>query len=396
MTLRKDVEPKGVSIIQADSPLIGGERGSHDMVPAAYDVNLGGECQLRCDFCWGVPHTMRGIDSVDPWAELFANAAANAAKFRREPPNVTFTGGEPLLSPLLLPALEAAKSEGLSTTISTNAIAYKALEKALPWADSVGIPVDGSTPDINAAMRAGSNHHSGLQRAVGGILMSQEAGKPTTVRIVVGHKNLRDVPNIPGMLESKGVDIGAVRFKLYQLTPIGPRAPGGAEQSLQPWDKPTSVDDVLRVAVRILCKYPGLKLGVQLYPLSYGRYFQVRPDGSAYTVGIDVDNEFTPSEVELGNAFEDFPGALSEYFKAMHDQVPVVVLDYLSEGTLNERSVPYAVDMMRYFLQHGPSDVNGPDQKVARWLRFPPAGTLFEPVICSDYTMVQYADAAQA
>lgn len=279
-----------------------------------------------------------------------------------------------------------AKEHNLATGISTNAIAHRRLKAILPLLDGIGIPVEGSTPEVNNAMRAGSAHHGGLKRAIGGILMSQEAGLPVTVRTVDSHKNMHDIPNIPGMLARNGVDLARIRHKLYQLTHIGPLARAAEQQApgtSNPWAHPISIDDVIRTAVRTHAAAPSLDLSLQLYSMAANRYLQVGPDGRAYAVSVDTDNGFTPYEVELGNALEDYDGVVNGYNQQVYAQKPVIIFDGLLLTTLKNNTVPRLSGKIEDYLSVGPEHwlLDSSEAQAYKWLNYPGSRDSFRPAV---------------
>ena len=75
-------------------------------------------CNSRCSFCdiWQQP---AGADALpEDVARNLHDAARLGLRF------VDFTGGEPLLHPELPRMLRRARSEGLRTTLTTNALLY--------------------------------------------------------------------------------------------------------------------------------------------------------------------------------------------------------------------------------------------------------------------------------
>jgi MoaA/NifB/PqqE/SkfB family radical SAM enzyme len=326
MTLRAEREP-GVSIIQAESPWLGTD---YSLSPRTMDINLTGACQLACDWCWGIPHDQRGPGKVKLWLELLDNVASEPEARR---PKLLFTGGEPLMSPLLLPLLQAARERHIRTGLSTNAIAHNRLEQVLPFLDSIGVGIEGHTEKFQNAMRAGSERLNGFNRAIGGLVMAQRFGVPNiTARSVADHINADSIPHIPHTLREAGVDVSGIRFKLYQKTPIGPRAiavqPDGRARD-PTWQQPVSIDNTLRIATNFHLVNPHLDLSVQLYGLSYNRYLQVEATGDAYTVG--VNRHFLSYERRLGTVFDPdaYQRVIEAYGCAVMTQPPIIIRDQL-------------------------------------------------------------------
>lgn len=267
--------------------------------PKTVDISLTGKCQLRCPWCWGEEHTVGTVYSETDWMNLLHQFKDIGTS------GVVFTGGEPLLSPILPKVLRYAKeSLSLRTTLSTNAILLNKLHKEiLPWVDDLGISLDGSNPKINKIMRPGKIDN--FQNILDGIKLAQKEYPKIdlTVRTVIARPNIDDVKNIPRVLKDSGVDLSHIRYKLYQVEPIGPRA---EVTSTDKWQ--VAEDECKSVESTVKKQYPDLPVTLQLYGGTSGRYYQVFPRGDAY--GTEIDKNGVPQMVDLGNPMTDFKKAV--------------------------------------------------------------------------------------
>jgi MoaA/NifB/PqqE/SkfB family radical SAM enzyme len=90
---------------------ISGARGETSSgAPHTVDLRLTGQCQLRCDWCWGPEHSRKGNVTPDQWQETISKLARSGTK------QIVFSGGEPTLSKALRPGLETAKDNKLDVT----------------------------------------------------------------------------------------------------------------------------------------------------------------------------------------------------------------------------------------------------------------------------------------
>ncbi len=267
--------------------------------PKTVDISLTGKCQLGCPFCWGEDHTVGTIHDAQKWKELLGNFRGLGTS------GVVFTGGEPLMSPELIDVLKYAKEDlGLRTTLSTNAILLKGKHQlVLPWVDDLGLPLDGSTPEINGVMRPGKINN--FKRVIEGIklVQSQYPNIDLTVRTVIARPNVNDVANIPQVLINNGVDLTRIRYKLYQVEPIGPRAD---IVNTDAWK--VSEGECREVEKTIRQSHPDVSLTMQVYKETSGRYYQIGPHGNAY--GTIIDHDGTPQMVDLGNPIDNFKEAV--------------------------------------------------------------------------------------
>jgi MoaA/NifB/PqqE/SkfB family radical SAM enzyme len=276
--------------------------------PTKAQVILNNRCQLRCEWCWGPEHDKPESGQLQDWQQLIGNLAVAESMPYIAPVNrITVSGGEPLLSRLLIPVLKTAQEYGMRTKLSTNGIFLKRLVEVLPFCDELAVGIDGNSEESHARMRKGSAAHGAFYKAVAAIRLGQEHKKPVTLRTVVAQKNWRVIPTIPVALERAGIDLSLIRHKLYQLEPIGPRKD---KFSLDEWG--TSTEDVLDIAGRVKEDYPEMNVCVQLYGLTDARYLNFESTGRAY--GIDARPPArTPREVEFGDAFSDFDATYATY-----------------------------------------------------------------------------------
>lgn len=278
-----------------------------DSGPHTVDLRIVGLCQLRCAWCWGPDHMRTGSISPEQWQRILAKLHTRGTR------QIVLSGGEPTLSPALRPCVETAKALGLRVTLSSNGLRLAAFEDVLTAIDDLGIPLDGSTPAVNDLMRARSLRHQGWEKAVDAVLLAQRltrAGKSSarvTVRTVIARPNLTDVADIPAALRQLGVDLSAVRIKMYQVEPFGPHVPQIDFE--REWA--VTAEEATSAYEKTAAACPEGSVTLQLYSKTGGRYFLVDPDGNA--TGTDFDPLGTPIEVPYGNLLEDFEGTLTAY-----------------------------------------------------------------------------------
>ncbi|MFJ8493437.1 radical SAM protein [Streptomyces sp. NPDC094038] len=274
------------------------------------DITLTGHCQLRCGFCWGPEHNERPNPDIRRWRDLLRRLAGSGAV------RMVFSGGEPLLSPLLPHLLKEARELGMETTLSTNGVLLAGRADILRHVSQIGIPVDAASAMANEVMRPRSSRHNAWQRSIGGIVLAQSQGVPVIVRTVVARLNQHEVVDIPGVLESRGVNLATDRImhKLYRATRIGP-IPSAI--SAERWEAVYAVRDGLveELAAALRVRYPQLSVVTQDYQDTQGRYFLVDPRGNAFGVDTGTDGS-SPRMVEYGNVFEGYDSAIAHYCEA--------------------------------------------------------------------------------
>jgi len=274
------------------------------------DLMVTGRCQLRCSWCWGPEHSS-ATEGVLRWKQLLLQLALDGVT------DVVFSGGEPLLYPGLPELLEFAHDGlGLRVTLSTNGIDHGRLAATLDHVNDVGIPLDGSTAEMNDRMRSRSEHNGAWEKAIEAMARVQEFADAmrrdtvVTVRTVISKKNATDIARIPKVLAARGIDTRRKRFrmKLYRLTPLGPHV---GSIDLDDWGIAApafeqTVHDVIR-------ENPAVAITAQGFEAFNDKYFKVDPTGEA--VGTHLEMGGDPVDVPYGNIFADYPGTMEAFYR---------------------------------------------------------------------------------
>ncbi len=273
--------------------------------PLTVDFNVNGACNLNCTWCWGPDHKAKEELSNEHWKDIALKLKNLGTK------NITFTGGEPLMKEGLGDILKYVHDElKIRTTLSTNGILLKRKAKEiLPFVDDIGLPLDGHTREVNNIMRAGTPKH--FDRVLDSIKLVQfDYPKiDLTVRTVLSRKNINSVPFIGSVLIQNGIIPAKLRWKIYQVTPLGIRKEDVLNQdwliSLEEFK-----DNLLKIT-KMNLKFPHISsLSNEQH---VGRYFHIYPDGKSH-VFIQGEDGY-PAQLPLGNIMRDFDAVL----KSLHD-----------------------------------------------------------------------------
>jgi len=277
--------------------------------PKTVDLNVNGVCNLNCAWCWGPAHE-KSLETVtgDEWVGVMGDLRAVGTE------NIVFTGGETLMKKELPMLVRAAKELGFRNTLSTNGILLPARHAGvLPFINDVGLPLDGADRETNDSMRRPlGNRSPHFKKVLESIKLVQTIYPDIelTVRTVVGRPNVDSVHRIGGLLINSGIDPTALRWKLYQCNPIGPRQ----DQTIA-GDWLISGDEFDQTMERVHDQNPLFPhIQGQKVKDSIGRYFHIHPDGETNVV-VESDrwtSEGTPvnSETATGNIVRDFPGTM--------------------------------------------------------------------------------------
>lgn len=271
--------------------------------PQTVDANLTGKCNLACNFCWGPEHAMGDVLSTDQWKAVLTQFAEKGTQ------SAVFTGGEPLLRRDAVELIKFSKEElGLYITLSTNGMLHGPLKRAIPYIDEIGIPLDGSTKELNARMRLvldpflqttiGSMGH--FEKALGAmeIVIENRSAVHLTVRTVVSRINYDDIEEIGELLISYQYEPN--RWKLYQFTPTGFYGRESVDEHTISYNLYSEKLNTVKSL------FPGLDVVGLSTEERKGRYFFVMPDGDASTVNSYNNREDGHEYIHLGNVIDDF------------------------------------------------------------------------------------------
>ena len=263
--------------------------------PATVDLNINGICNLDCKWCWGPEHKAKESVQVQDWKSLMYNLKKLGTK------SVVFTGGETLLKKELPELARYANSVlGLRTTLSSNGLLMlRRGPSVLPYINDLGLPLDGHNVEINAKMRKGTVLH--FLKVLEAIKFVQTSfpNIKLTVRTVVARPNINSIYLIGKTLTEAGVDPSKMRWKLYQVSPIGPR-----KEEILNGDLLITKQQFMDTVNEAKLINSDFAIEAQPFENSFRRYLHVFPDGKAHIVSNSKDG--FPLEVPIGNIVTNF------------------------------------------------------------------------------------------
>lgn len=140
----------------------------HSQADLAIQFDITNACNLRCSHCYHSHHDNAGALDLNGWLNVLDQYEALLNKLRLKP-KIILCGGEPLLSPLLRPIIEAVneKFRGVSISILSNGTLVKpAIAKYLGQFNiNVQVSLDGPDADRHDKIRGAGS----FQRAIRGI-----------------------------------------------------------------------------------------------------------------------------------------------------------------------------------------------------------------------------------
>jgi MoaA/NifB/PqqE/SkfB family radical SAM enzyme len=189
-------------------------------IPNVIDIEVTGRCEYSCPGCWGSkPEDNKRELTAKQWLKIFERI--DEVNFMDFNSRVVISGGEPLLRKDLGKIVCGLCDSGKEVSLSTTGLdRYNILDSLLDKLSSIGIPIDGHTPELNSPWRKHNKFCDGGLEITLNTLNLIEKTSPdlrTSVRTLVHHGNVNSISNIPDMLEKSGINISRLRWIIYEL-----------------------------------------------------------------------------------------------------------------------------------------------------------------------------------
>ncbi len=175
-------------------------------------------CNLACDFCYGPAPTR---DPGELRGSICDALAASSAAV------VTFCGGEPLLVKMIDHYAAMFKERSKATVLNTNGtLLRRRIDQGFKLAFTmVGISIEGSTQDVQRAMRGPG---ADLAEALEAARITREYGASLKIGTVVSKVNRDDLPSLARVIRDLRPDI----WRLYQYSSRGEKNLGQQRHAL--------------------------------------------------------------------------------------------------------------------------------------------------------------------
>lgn len=177
------------------------------------DMQVTGKCNLSCDFCDGAPKKYSGasLPEIKKGIDKLVKAGLTT---------LNISGGEPLVRKDISEILEYAHSHNLEVYLSTNGLLlHRYPEKIFPYIKTLGLPLDGSTSEMNQKMTRGAKQKD---VTVGWLRYFKDNLPSFSIKVgtVVSAINIDDLPSIGNVIYDTNVYPPDV-WRLYEFTPLG-------------------------------------------------------------------------------------------------------------------------------------------------------------------------------
>lgn len=150
---------------------------------------------------------------------------------------------------------------------------------------------------MNHQMRKGNKKAFGFSIDAIKYIQENHPNIKMTVRTALSRKNIDDVQSIPNTLRHHGVDITKFRWKIYQITPTGPRE---AQKTLEENDWLVSEEETKRTVDFLKQTHQTMTIGSLLSKEHDARYLHIDPTGKITTLVGE-----NPQHVEVGSVYND-------------------------------------------------------------------------------------------
>lgn len=179
-------------------------------VPLFVSLELTQKCNFSCRHCYNFDRTAappppgssksKPVPTLEDWKRVLQQIKKTGGLF------LSFTGGEVLLSPYLLPLLECAGELGFSSRLKSNAALIteawaKKLKKLRVEQIEVSFyGIDQTTHDSFTGTQ------SKLRSVQEGIIQAKKAGLDLMINIILHRGNIKEYPKMKSWIESQGLD----------------------------------------------------------------------------------------------------------------------------------------------------------------------------------------------
>lgn len=182
--------------------------------PAVVDLRVTSRCDMDCNFCHGAPKGMGEASLSD-----FLDALQLLRRCGVE--RLVISGGEPLVRRDTPEIIGAAFDLGFQVYLSTDGFGYPdRYDKIKDYIDWLGMPLDGSTDQLNVRMSRSSRGFGRIQHILTDFYKSRPSHR-VKVGTVVSSVNAADILNIGAFLfdgkERHSPDV----WRLYQFVARG-------------------------------------------------------------------------------------------------------------------------------------------------------------------------------
>jgi len=228
------------------------------------DIHITGYCNMNCEFCCGAPRNLEGPNLEDFKRIVDKIVGAGVT-------TLVFTGGEPLLKPHIEKYLEYTKEKGLEVYLSTNGLLLtkELYEKIVPHIDVLGLPLDGSSAEMNAKVTRGGELFGSTTKHLKDFYKNPPK-HIVKIGTVVTKINKGDIVNIGNILYGTPESYQPDVWRIYEFSPLG--------EGLKNREKfEISEEEFVEIVDRVKANFPNQKISALTDSDSDDSYFFINP-----------------------------------------------------------------------------------------------------------------------
>ncbi len=178
----------------------------------AIQLDITNACNLRCGHCYHAHHKNTGAIGLTEWIKILDQYEALLNKLYLKP-RFVFCGGEPLISPYLIPILERVNKKWPDVEVSILTNGTKITEKLLEVLKSFNVKFQVSIDGPDAKRHDQVRGEGNFDKAIEGAKLAQEKGVDVKVLTVLSQKTSYWIEDFFKM--AKNLNLGSISFTRF-------------------------------------------------------------------------------------------------------------------------------------------------------------------------------------
>jgi radical SAM protein with 4Fe4S-binding SPASM domain len=186
--------------------------------PVLSEIALTYRCNLACAFCYAGCNCTRRDDRSNEMNAGQVSRIIDTIMDEAHVPSVSFTGGEPTLTPTLLPSIKHAKKRGMRVNLISNGTLIDARfagRLADSGLDSVQISLEGVSSTVHDGI---TGCRGAFDKSVAAVKYCRDTGINTHTNATLTALNMAECRELPRFVKN---ELGCSRFSLNLMIPAG-------------------------------------------------------------------------------------------------------------------------------------------------------------------------------
>jgi len=268
----------------------------------AIQLDITNACNLRCGHCYHADHKNTGAIGLTEWIQILDQYEALLNKLYLKP-SFIFCGGEPLISPYLLPLMSRINKRWPDVEVSILTNGTKITEKLLvalsPYNVKFQISIDGPDASRHDQVRGQGN----FDKAVEGLKLAQSSGINTKVLTVLSQKTSHWIEDF--FVMARTLNLSAISFTRFIPQGAGSQlVEAGGDNALEGFELKKALEKIIQTSKDYKIKTGTNQPLYNLIDKSYGAHGHFGFQGLVvdYQGNLKVSSR---ADFKLGNILED-------------------------------------------------------------------------------------------